>query len=703
MNANKMNAKRQQRALGFTAMLLGVLALIIPLWPEFAPEWRIGGLLVLAACFEIFHGFRRSSASSRHAAWFGAAITLAMGLLLMSLPVLASKALTLLIAVWFAVDGVRYAARAARAGRAGERVGWDLAAGLGNFGVVALVALLGGRGVLWTVAIAGALRIFGTAANILHAQVYTPDDAGKSAVRDLRLPDHPGLTALGDQIEAEERLRGPIDRQWIGLFVAILFAIHLGRMGLDRTTLGLVSPGVAVIGDLAVALIIAFGIVVPLNLILRVFLRPVESTAWPWCLSAPKGNGADSWYRRLVRGWLTHGLRFSIRLRKASYSLRTAIGRGLKIGLPFAAILAATAPMWGMSWYFDTENWAAGIWNSWAEARTDAWREAMARAIQARKTTAGQPPPTFAVIPPGVDPKADFSFTVIGDTGEGDASQHILRDQLIVVGLQPDMRFVVLSSDVVYPVGAMKDYEAKFWLPFKGVQKPVYAIPGNHDWYDALEGFAATFLEPDAARAAMKARIEADLKLTRTTDRHIDALIREAARLRKEYQVPTGFQQGPFFQFQTDRFAVFAVDTGVRKRIDAVQMEWLKTALDAARGKFKMAILGHPLYALGQYMAEGNDDFAAIHRLLNEHGVQVVMAGDTHDLEYYAEVHEGASGPRTMHHFVNGGGGAFLSLGTALVPPERMPTREWAFYPATAPLLAKIDANTPFWKAPAWW
>jgi uncharacterized membrane protein HdeD (DUF308 family)/3',5'-cyclic AMP phosphodiesterase CpdA len=703
MSAGKMNPKRQQRALGFAAMLLGGLALIVPLWPEFAPEWRIGGLLVLAACIEIFHGFRRSSAASRRAAWFGAVITLAMGLLLMSLPVLASKALTLLIAVWFAVDGVRYAARAARAVRAGEPAGWDLAAGLGNFGVVALVALLGGRGVLWTVAIAGALRIFGAAANILHARVYIPDDAGKSVVRDLRLPDHPGLTALGDQIEAEERLRGPIDRQWIGVFVAILFAIHLGRMGLDRTTLGLVSPGVAVIGDLAVALIIAFGIVVPLNLILRIFFRPLESKVWPWCLSAPKGSGADSWYRRLVRGWLTHRLRFSVRLRKASYSLRTAINRGLQIGLPFAAILAATTPMWGMSWYFDTENWAAGIWNSWAEARTDAWREAMVRAIQTRTTAAGQPSPIFAVNPPGVDARGDFAFIVIGDTGEGDASQHVLRDQLILAGLQPDVRFVVLSSDVVYPVGAMKDYEAKFWLPFKGVQKPVYAIPGNHDWYDALEAFAATFLEPDAARTAMKARIEADLKLSGTTERHIEALIQEAGRLRKEYRVPTGFQQGPFFQFQTDRFALFVVDTGVRKSIDAAQREWLKTALASARGKFKMAILGHPLYATGQYMAEGNDDFAAIHRLLSEHGVEVVMAGDTHDLEYYAEVQKGAGGTRTMHHFVNGGGGAFLSLGTALVPPERMPTREWAFYPATAPLLAKIDANTPFWKAPAWW
>jgi hypothetical protein len=32
-----------------------------------------------------------------------------------------------------------------------------------------------------------------------------------------------------------------------------------------------------------------------------------------------------------------------------------------------------------------------------------------------------------------------------------------------------------------------------------------------------------------------------------------------------------------------------------------------------------------------------------------------------------------------------------------------MPTHDWAFYPATAPIVAKIDAKTPFWKAPAWW
>lgn len=133
-----------------------------------------------------------------------------------------------------------------------------------------------------------------------------------------------------------------------------------------------------------------------------------------------------------------------------------------------------------MSWYFDTENYAAGIWNSWAEARTDVWREAMIHAIEDHESAAGRPAPAFSIAPPGTGDGKDFAFLVIGDTGEGDASQHVLRDPLILAALQPEVRFVVISSDVVYPTGEMKDYEANFWLPFKGVAKPVYAIPGNH-------------------------------------------------------------------------------------------------------------------------------------------------------------------------------------------------------------------------------
>jgi hypothetical protein len=117
-------------------------------------------------------------------------------------------------------------------------------------------------------------------------------------------------------------------------------------------------------------------------------------------------------------------------------------------------------------------------------------------------------------------------------------------------------------------------------------------------------------------------------------------------------------------------------------------------------------VLGHPLFAGGAYLAgEVVDDpqgFAAIHALLRSHGVSIVMAGDTHDLEYYVE-RPGAAVTRPMHHWVNGGGGAYLSFGTALAWPRQPATSTWAHYPGRADVAAKIEASTPWWKRPAWW
>ncbi len=699
---------RQRTLLGLMVMGFGVLALAVPLWPEFAPERRLALLLCATAMVEVFHGFRRSDPLARRAAWFGGVLSLAMGLLLMNSPLLTGRAVVVLVAGWFLLDAGRHAIAAVREQRHGLDARWAVAACAGNLAVTGLILFSGERGMLWTLAIAVAVRLFGVSAAIARAPVFAARDAGDSAVRDLGLSEVPELRELGDRIEDEEEGRRLVDWYWVGTFVLTLFAIHLGRMGLDRSTLGIVSPAFAVLGDLAVALGIGLGLVIPMRMLVRTATRPLERRAWAWCLVASGMAGmtfCGAVGRRCVRFWLIDRLRFAVRLRQCRYSLRATLARGLQIGLPASAILAATTPMWGMSWYFDTENYAAGIWNSWAEARTDVWREAMIRAVSERETSAGRPAPNFSVQPPGLTNGSDFSFVVIGDTGEGDASQHILRDSLLLAAQQPETRFVVISSDVVYPSGEMKNYEANFWLPFKGVRKPVYAIPGNHDWFDALDAFAATFFEPAAARTVMLARVEAELSLNTRVDRRVERLLQEAGRLRREYGVPTGFQQGPFFQFQTDRFALIAVDTGMRKRVDEAQREWLEAALESARGKFKMVILGHPLYAVGEYRADDNEDFAAIHRLLRLHEVRIVMAGDTHDFEYYAETRgvDGRDSPRTMHHFVNGGGGAYLTLGAPLATLENMPVRDWAFYPARAPLVAKIESMNAFWKVPLWW
>jgi hypothetical protein len=137
------------------------------------------------------------------------------------------------------------------------------------------------------------------------------------------------------------------------------------------------------------------------------------------------------------------------------------------------------------------------------------------------------------------------------------------------------------------------------------------------------------------------------------------------------------------------------------RMIDPAQEAWLESALSRARGKVKMAILGHPFYAGGHDTSAGDDGFERLREQLRRHGVAIVMAGDTHDLEYYLE--PGASGRVPVHHFVNGGGGAYLSFGTSLSWPKSVPTPEWAYYPARAPVTAKIEARTPWWKRPAWW
>lgn len=693
---------RARRGIALAITAMAALALLAPLRPAVSPESSIGVLLAVTAVLEWLHGQRRPTLPERMGAWREGAVTLLMAGLLLASPLLSGNALVVFLAASFLWEGVR------RLGRAWSRPEplkrkrrllygtLDVLAGIGL-----LLLLRVDTGVAWTVAVAAAFRLLESARRIATARVISVEDAGDSLIADLGLIDVPNVRSIGDQLEAEAAVRAPIDRGWVTAFVLTLFAIHAGRMGGEWSLAGMLGPATAVLGDVVLAVLFTMGVTLPLHLLIQRVSQPIERRAWRWwaarepqALSARIAHGG-------VHRLLMSRLRSEMQWQVARLSIPGALGRGVRLGLPVAAIVAATVPVWGMSWYFDTENWAAGIYNSWAESRTDEWREAMVRAVRAGDIVPGREPGDFSVSPPGVTADAPFSFIVIGDTGEGDASQHVLRDQLIAVAAREDVRFVVLSSDVVYPTGAMRNYEANFWLPFKGVERPVYAIPGNHDWYDALEGFNATFLTASAARIAMGARVDADLNISTSTAAHIDSLVAEAARLRGDYRVPTGYQRAPFFDIQTDHFALIAVDTGVVKRVDEEQQVWLDAALARSRGKLTMAVLGHPFYAGGHDQRAGNDDFQALYARLRAHGVAMAMAGDTHNLEHYLEP---ATGPGfRMHHMVNGGGGAYLSFGTALAWPEAPATPTWAYYPPTADVVHKIERYTPWWKRPAWW
>ncbi len=700
-----------RRVGGALALLGGVLAMLAPL---VSGEWAIallGLLLVGLGIVQAGQVFFSPDGTLRFSAFLPANLAVLAGLLLFARPLFVVSGLLTVLALLLIADGLSRLITAFR-DRTRRARWWSLVDGLvivplgllvwhqrSQLGVVAIGLIIG-------------LYIFSSGWAMLlapadargEATLVEPPDTHPDAR--LGLPPHEEFRRLRAAVEAEEPARDRRDIHWVVTLAFVFFAIHVGRMGWNWTWLGLVSPIIAVLGDLAACLLLSGLVIVPLFLSWRRVTRPIERSAWRKRLEL---NGHTETWKPVawaMRRWLENRLDLALRLRAARTSVRLALGAGLKLGLPVVAIFVAINPIWGFTWYFNTENWATGFWEKVVETRVDRWREEMTQAVEARylgQVSRGVSAATiYAVTPHGVAEATDFSFLVIGDPGEGDPSQYSLEDTYLEVGRRPDVKFLVISSDVIYPAGEMRDYEFNFYLPFKGYAKPIYAIPGNHDYYDGLNGFLANFLERDAAREAIRARVRADFGLSSTTETVITDLLGQAQRLRVLYGIRTGLQRGPYFELHARGFSLIAADTGILKRIDERQLAWLQAALERARGNFRMVLLGHPLYAGGVYQGAADLPLAAIHRLLKEHEVELVMAGDTHDFEYYREAYAAKSGSQAMHHFVNGGGGAYLSIGTALGWPAAPPVPDWAYYPRTDTLTAKLEAETPTWKRPIW-
>ncbi len=722
------------RLRGGLLLVMGCLAILAPFFAGHLALLLCGLLLIACGVLEMLETFQADDEVRRRSAYLSGAFSVLAGILLLAQPQLLLRGLDLFVAGSFFLDGIGKTAAAIRARSAGASWRWLLAGGLVNGLLGLMLAVhwpITGRAVVLVVV---GIRMLTAGWSMLLGRERKrkpdtePAPRGLHPDRRLGLPPHPEFAAFEESLPKDEATHRWLNAVWCWTFVVVFFAIHIGRMHVEWNLVGMIAPLVASAGDVATALLLAFGIILPCRLAWRKLTRPVERRAWQRLLACGEDGRRPGLSGRLCRAWLKARLRFSWQMARVRQSPRAALSWGLRVGLPAAAILIAVNPIWGFSWFFNSESWTTAVWDRWAEARTDTWRERMIEGVRERYQGQGlSDEHLFAVQPEGLANGADFSFLVLGDTGEGGPAQHSLRDQYLFLGQRPDVKFLVVSSDVIYPSGAMQDYEPNFYLPFKGFTKPIYAIPGNHDWYDALEGFAANFLEADAARAAMRARMEVDVWWTTTSRQHIEAKIHEAARLRREYGVNTGWQRGPFFEVQTEQFALIAIDTGVLRRVDNDQWVWLKAALERSRGKFILAILGHPLYAGGRYQGGSDEPFAgewvaqdgslevagyrlgeetapfgAIHRLLREHQVEVVMAGDTHYFEHYQERYQAGGATRTMFHFVNGGGGAYLSIGTPLDWPRQPAVSDCALYPRKDVLIDKLDRETPAWKRPLW-
>ncbi|GAB3419742.1 metallophosphoesterase [Flindersiella endophytica] len=263
----------------------------------------------------------------------------------------------------------------------------------------------------------------------------------------------------------------------------------------------------------------------------------------------------------------------------------------------------------------------------------------------------------------------DFWFDYIGDLGDGfDATYSMAwllaqpsldvaesRDSEEVRTL-PRGQVLVMGGDQVYPTPSWQAYENRFRGPYRSAlptppaQPPsLYALPGNHDWYDGLTAFLRVFAK----------------------DGWIGGWRTQQARSYFALQLP-------------HRWWLFAVDTQISAYIDHPQMEYFA---DVARrlgpGDRVLVCLPQPGWVKQKDSPGSYDpiDFF-LRRVIQPTGAtcSVLLTGDLHHYARYKRVplDSGApdpgntdtgAGTAPTHLVTCGGGGAFL-YGTDQLPEE---------------------------------
>ncbi|GHI01840.1 metallophosphoesterase [Streptomyces cellostaticus] len=335
-----------------------------------------------------------------------------------------------------------------------------------------------------------------------------------------------------------------------------------------------------------------------------------------------------------------------------------------------------------LSWLNPRTLWAArnGVLASWFGDPTGRTRSRWV----ARRAEAGAP--ADKVIRREVPDR--FSFMVIGDTGEGDDSQYSVVPGFLKAGQDTD--FAVIASDVIYPVGSADDYGTKFFRPYQDYPAPIYAIPGNHDWYEDLGAFMRVFcadtppLDPEPAprpltRAWWRARLWH--RPHPTDGQHLA----EAWKLRSA-PGQQAVQPGPYWAIDAGPVRIVGIDTGLLGTIDAEQGAWLR---EVSRGpKPKILITGSPLYVDGEHHPCAIEGGGTVDDIVRdpEHHYVAAIGGDIHNYQRYPVDVDG----RTVQYVVAGGGGAFMHATHTIprVSVGHVTERDFRCYPLRGDSLA---------------
>jgi Calcineurin-like phosphoesterase len=278
----------------------------------------------------------------------------------------------------------------------------------------------------------------------------------------------------------------------------------------------------------------------------------------------------------------------------------------------------------------------------------------------------------------------DVSFLVIGDPGEGDDSQYAVVPGLLSQAGGID--FAVICSDLIYPTGDMSDYCDHFYRPYRKLTVPIFGVPGNHDWYDGLQGFMHHICgidDPDApldfGSGIRKAIARRTWRLSkRPTDQ-------ELVDMCLGREPPT--QPGPYVAIDAGPLRIVTIDTGIRGGIDPEQAAWLER-VSLSDPRPKILLTGKPIYVDGEH----KDEQKPVDKIVTDPAANYVAAigGDIHNYQRYpVTLPDG----RTIQYVVSGGGGAFMHA-THQIPEVDLPgvtEEDFRCYPLRGDSLARYS------------
>jgi hypothetical protein len=223
-------------------------------------------------------------------------------------------------------------------------------------------------------------------------------------------------------------------------------------------------------------------------------------------------------------------------------------------------------------------------------------------------------------------PDQRFAFVVFGDSGKGSQAQYLLAAEMNRFQPLPD--FLLHTGDVVYPDGARRDYEAKFFAPYRHLISRVAFWPclGNHDVDDdgAALPYQRVFTLPDNGPPE------------------------------------TPPEHNYWFEYANCRVVVLDSNADTHTLADRIA-PWAAEVLARPGVAWRFVSLHHPPYNAGKYQPDARIQEQLV-PVFERTGVDIVFAGHDHNYQRLGPLRGGtpADWPDGVLYIITGAGGAHL-------------------------------------------